>query len=276
VKKPRMCACGHEVNQHHARPDGTWGHCLVCGGSKDGCDRPHGKRGGVSKVAAPKKTISVPGSEARIRAAMAELTEAIVEFARPRAPQSYMPVNHAVVRVAATPIDSRLKPASTAPVDVFPKNFPASELSRGAFTVLTAMAQGADGIPSIAVMTSYKTRSITTYLSELRRKNCVDRFEVLPEGKRRLGPGFKPLPTGDALRRYWIEKLGEGEGRLFETFVTAYPEVVGVGQVQDMTGYAPRSVTTYISALKRRKLIVKVGREYKASPHLFDAARATA
>jgi hypothetical protein len=39
-----------------------------------------------------------------------------------------------------------------------------------------------------------------------------------------LGGGSEPLPTGDELRAYWLKRLPEGERRIPEVLVAAYPK----------------------------------------------------
>jgi hypothetical protein len=78
------------------------------------------------------------------------------------------------------------------------------------------------------------------------------------------------LPTGDALRDYWINRLPEGERRILEVLVANYPNAVARDQLDEHTGYKRSSRDTYLQRLGSRRLVEAVGRgEVRASERLF-------
>jgi hypothetical protein len=117
----------------------------------------------------------------------------------------------------------------------------------------------------------------------LRSASGTSRRELLPHpngGARRssrlrghvrqLGPSFEPLPTGDALREYWLRELPEGERKVFEAVVGAYPGSVSREQLQALTGYKRSSTNTYLQRLSARDLVVSRGGDVVASDNLFN------
>jgi hypothetical protein len=62
------------------------------------------------------------------------------------------------------------------------------------------------------------------------------------------------------LFEHWKRKLPEGERRVLEVLVAAYPA----------TGYKRSSRDAYLQRLGARRLVEVDGSEVKASDHLFD------
>lgn len=86
-----------------------------------------------------------------------------------------------------------------------------------------------------------------------------------------LGADFEPLPTGDELRRHWLERLPQGERIVLEHVVAAYPESIERDEISDATGYKRSSRDTYLQKLIARKLVQAEGRgRVVASDSLFD------
>ena len=155
------------------------------------------------------------------------------------------------------------------------------ELGKGPRAIMTVIAQAGPGGATrqqIAVLTGYKTRSITTYVSAGRQLGYIEPGSLVatPSGIAALGPDYKALPTGDALRQHWLEKLPQGELRLFEVILSCYPGGASRSKMKEMTGYAERSITTYVSKLVSRQIIRKVGREWCAADVLFTRSRGAA
>ena len=146
----------------------------------------------------------------------------------------------------------------------------------GERSVLTACAQYPDGATreQLSILTGYKRSSRDTYIQRLREKGYVEANDLIVatiEGILALGPDFQPLPTGDKLREYWLQRLPEGERAILEVLVSAFPRAVDRESIDQDTGYKRSSRDTYIQRLKARQLVENVGRgEVRASEVLFE------
>jgi hypothetical protein len=154
-------------------------------------------------------------------------------------------------------------------------------LPNGERAVLTACAQYPDGIgrDELSVLIGYKRSSRDAYIQRLRGSGYVeasgDRIIATAEGLAALGPDFRPLPTGTALQRYWVNRLPEGERKILESLIAAYPGEVQRDALDDATGYKRSSRDAYLQRLKSRRLVVMVGRgNVRASDTLFDGVHA--
>jgi uncharacterized small protein (DUF1192 family) len=151
-------------------------------------------------------------------------------------------------------------------------------LGKGERTVLTAIAQhGEEGCTreQITVLTGYKRSSRDTYIQRIASAGYVviGPVTIMPtaEGIFALGPDFEPLPTGDALRSYWLQRLSGGERTLLEILIHHYPDDVDRDAITDQAGYQRSSRDTYIQRLSSRKLVEITGPgQVKASDKLFS------
>jgi DNA-binding IclR family transcriptional regulator len=67
--------------------------------------------------------------------------------------------------------------------------------------------------------------------------------------------------------------LPEGERKILDVLVQAYPETVDRDSLSDTTGYKKSSRDTYLQRLSSRRLVENVGRgEVRASANLFEGA----
>jgi len=155
-----------------------------------------------------------------------------------------------------------------------------SSLGKGERIVLTAIAQYPDGADreQLTFLTGYKRSSRDTYIQRLRQAGLVEingsAIVATDAGVDSLGADFEPLPTGEALREYWLDRLTGGERAILGLLIDAEGESVPRDALTESTGYKRSSRDTYIQRLAARKLVVAVGRgEVKASATLFDEAR---
>jgi hypothetical protein len=161
-------------------------------------------------------------------------------------------------------------PSRPAPVVSGDGRLPAGERA-----ILTAAAQYRAGVTreQLSILTGYKRSSRDTYLQRLRQAGLVaeERGVILAtaDGVAALGD-FEPLPTGDALREYWLDRLPEGEGRILGCLVQAYPRAVERDAIDEATGYKRSSRDTYLQRLSARRLIRIDGRGVRASEELFS------
>jgi hypothetical protein len=151
-------------------------------------------------------------------------------------------------------------------------------LGKGEHTILRAIAQhhstGVD-LEQLTVLTGYKKSSRNTYLQRLTQAGLAWRdddgtLHVTNNGMKKLGSDFQPLPTGRALRDYWMDRLPDGERRLLEPLLNAWPKSLHRDHL-DGVGYQRSSRNTYLQRLGARKLI-ETGKSglVKASDLLFD------
>jgi hypothetical protein len=84
-----------------------------------------------------------------------------------------------------------------------------------------------------------------------------------------LGSDFEELPTGQALLDYWRKKLPEGERRVLDCAVRAYPNWLPRGAIEEL-GYKRSSRDTFIQRLRSRQLVETRTSEIRTSDMLFD------
>jgi hypothetical protein len=144
--------------------------------------------------------------------------------------------------------------------------------------ILVAIAQhGERGATreQVSVLTGYKRSTRDRYIQYLVSKGLVKVADgtIVATGAGRdvLGPDFEPLPTGAALRDYWLANLPGTERRLFEVLVAAYPNAVAREALTEATGYARSTRDRYVLYLKARKLVVDDGPGHvRAAEALFS------
>jgi hypothetical protein len=122
----------------------------------------------------------------------------------------------------------------------------------------------------LCVLTGYKPRTCSTYVSRLRAKGYVEpgRLVTTKEGLAWLGDYARP-PRGAALVDWWRRRLGTGgERELFDRLVKVYPNALAHADLLEIGTMKARTVSTYLSRLIRRKIIAKSGRAYRAADEL--------
>jgi hypothetical protein len=123
-----------------------------------------------------------------------------------------------------------------------------------------------------------KRSSRDSYIQRLQAKEYVQvemngRILATEAGIIALGDNFQPLPTGYELQRHWLERLPEGERKVLEILVQAYPQAVDRDSLSEATGYKRSSRDSYLQRLKARQLVTESGRgAVRASDMLFDDA----
>jgi hypothetical protein len=142
--------------------------------------------------------------------------------------------------------------------------------------ILAALIQYPNGLrrEQLTVLTGYKRSSRDAYLQRLREKGYVvtgaDQCSATEEGIAAL-PDAEPLPVGEALRDFWMERLPVGERVILEQLVAAHPAPVAREALDEATGYQRSSRDAYLNRLAAKELVESVGRgEVKASDNLFE------
>lgn len=154
-----------------------------------------------------------------------------------------------------------------------------ASLGKGERIVLTTIAQYPDGADreQLTVLTGYKRSSRDTYIQRLQAAGLIEvrggLVVATDAGVDALGADFEPLPTGEGLQRYWLDRLGGGEREILRLLIEADGEAVPRDDLGEAIGYKRSSRDTYLRRLAARKLVEVVGPgEVRASPILFDEA----
>lgn len=148
-------------------------------------------------------------------------------------------------------------------------------LPEGEARILAALIQYPNGLTrgTIGALTGYTKRSTrNTYLQRLGQKGLVqdagEKMIATDSGLAAL-PNCEPLPSGLELQQYWLSRLPDGERKILEVLIGAYPAEMTREAVSEQTGYDKRSTrNTYIQRLSQKELVT--GREdVRASDNLF-------
>jgi DNA-binding IclR family transcriptional regulator len=150
-------------------------------------------------------------------------------------------------------------------------------VGKGERIILTAVAQYPEGASreQLTILTGYRRSSRDTYLQRLFSRDLVanngrGNIVATEAGVHLLGPDFEPLPTGEDLQAYWLNRLTGGERTLLEALIRAYPKAVEREALSEATEYKRSSRDTYLQRLTARRLVDTVGRgEVRASEELF-------
>lgn len=154
-----------------------------------------------------------------------------------------------------------------------------AKLGKGERLMMIAIAQYPNGAmrDQLTVLTGYKATSRNEYIRRLVNAGYAaqhsDAIVPTKAGIAALGSDYEPLPTGSALRHYWLQRLGGGEAALFRVITEAYPRAVTREHLSEVTGYKATSRNEYIRRLAARRLVVVMSDGVRASDTLFDKAR---
>ncbi len=192
------------------------------------------------------------------------------------------PAAHREVPVAPsvalpTHVYERPRPVSDPPARRTPAEPPGDRLAPGELKILTACAQYPDRgctRDQLTVLTGYKRSSRDTYLQRLQARGFIQAGPSIlatAEGIAALGPSFEPLPpSGTELLMHWRGRLPEGERKILDVLVDAYPGSLQREALDEATGYRRSSRDTYVQRLRSRRLVEVVSRgELRASEELM-------
>lgn len=149
-------------------------------------------------------------------------------------------------------------------------------LPRGEKACLICIAQQSNGATreQLTVVTGYKRSSRDAYLQRLRERGYIDqsgdRIMATENGISALGSDYEPMPSGKALREFHLQRLPEGERRVLEVLIGAYPEHVAREMIDEATGYKRSSRDAYLQRLAARQLVIAGRGEVRASDELFE------
>lgn len=147
-------------------------------------------------------------------------------------------------------------------------------LPTGERKILVACAQF-EQVPKddLTVLTGFKRSTRDAYIQRLRERGYVEDGNgvVVPteDGLIALGD-YEPLPTGDALREYWMARLPEGERRILEMLVEAYPDYIDREALEAGTGFKRSTRDAYLQRMKPKRIIeIGNGSTVRAAEMLF-------
>ncbi len=195
-------------------------------------------------------------------------------------PERRLPESKDLARSSAHPADTfklgRGAAASNPKVAGSNPASPPNSLGKGERRVLTAIAQYGEGVErdELTVLTGYKRSSRDTYLARLfaagyaagRGSGLILATEA---GIAALGADFEPLPTGQELQHYYLERLPPGEKTILAVLIHEYPAWMPRERLDESTGYKRSSRDTYLNRLSARHLIETRRGEVCASERLF-------
>lgn len=140
---------------------------------------------------------------------------------------------------------------------------PDVQLGGGERKVLAVLAQYPDGRTKseLAFLAGYsaKASTIGVILSNLRRAGLIEPgnqpVRATAAGLTAAG-GVQDLPTGAALLEHWFShsRVGEGERKVLQALIDAYPAEMSKDDLCEATGYSPIASTVGVILSKLRKL----------------------
>lgn len=212
--------------------------------------------------------------ESRAKAALSTVvsrTEAALEAARAGLAGLDSPMPAAPYRAPVVP--SRRPVAATTPAKA--NGSSAVHLPPGEKAVLTAAAQfGSVERERLTVLTGYKRSSRDAYIQRLREKGLISvnggSIEPTDIGLAALPADYEPLPNGTDLQDFWRSRLPEGERRVLDVLISAYPASVARPDIDAATGYQRSSRDAYLQRMKAKRLWEQDGSGVRAAEALFD------
>lgn len=158
-----------------------------------------------------------------------------------------------------------------------PGNGSLSKCERSLLAVLAKFPAGRDR-KQLAILSGYSAGSggVSGALASLRANGSIDgvgtgMLRITDRGLKLLGD-FEPLPQGEALRAYWLDKLTKAESALLAVLIDLYPNGISRDALAAECGYSPGSggVSGALASLRTLELIEGGGGELRASRILFE------
>lgn len=149
-------------------------------------------------------------------------------------------------------------------------------LPTGERKILSALIQFPDGLrrEQLTVLTTFKRSTRDAYIQRLREKDLVmAEGELVHATERGIAtlPEAEPLPTGEALQQYWLAKLPEGERRILEILLAAYPEAMDREMISEQTDFKRSTRDAYLQRMSAKMLFTEPTRgQVRAADQLFS------
>lgn len=153
----------------------------------------------------------------------------------------------------------------------------AVSLGKAGRAILTVLAQHAEpmALDRVAILSGYSvgTGGFNNALGSLRSSGFIlrgDPTSITDAGRTALGD-FEPLPHGEALRDYWLGRLGKAERAILGVLCKHYPDAIETDELATRAGYAPKTggFNNALGRLRTLKLAIGYG-EVRASEALFE------
>lgn len=165
----------------------------------------------------------------------------------------------------------------------YPSSFPKirngdgrEKLPKAQRSILSVLAQYPAGRSrnQLALLSGYspKSSSFDNALSALRVSEYIFRGDPIRiSAAGREVAEFEPLPKGDALRSYWLGKLGKAERTLLGSLISCYPHSLNRDDLAKRSHYSAGS-SSFDNALSRLRSLelINRGAEIRASEDLFQ------
>lgn len=148
-------------------------------------------------------------------------------------------------------------------------------LPSGQESILIAVAQNPNATrQQLTILTGFKRSTRDKYLQLLQGRGYVavsgDRISATDAGIAALGDDYQPLPTGEALKEYWLAKLPEGHAKVLEAVIDCHPNVCSRERISEVTTFKRSTRDKYLQYLQACYLVEDVGAGLvKASDTLF-------
>lgn len=150
-----------------------------------------------------------------------------------------------------------------------------SEVMGNERKILTVLAQYPDGKDKVALahLSGYTVNGhFNNLLGSLRSKGFAqpgNPVRITDEGRNALG-AFDPLPTGEELRQYWMNKVPPVEAKILGPLLEAYPKGLLKEDLAQAAGYTINGHFNNLLGHLRTMGIVQRGNPVIASPTLFE------
>lgn len=144
--------------------------------------------------------------------------------------------------------------------------------------ILTVLAQRPEGVEldRLAILSGYTVNGhFSNKLGGLRTKELVTAARVNPiqithTGLQELG-AFEPLPIGEDLRHYWLQRLSEPEGRILSVLFQQYPEEISIEELAAKAGYTVNGhFSNKVGSLRTKGLMTPARAPIRAADDFFD------
>lgn len=256
-----ICSCSHERFDHR-RDSGT---CTKCdckefddtGAAKK---KPRGGRGQIDSLHPARRQL------------YEEITSAVDRFLKTVGVHLQASVPGRKPSRKKSSFDSVGEIQAALPTLV--KGSGAASLGKGERKCMIAIAQhGAEGVTKaqLTQLTGYKRSTRNAYVARLRQAKFVsegggsveagfpnERIVALPAGIVWLGSDYERLPVGDALYRYWCNKLGDsGEREILQLARRHFPSSLEKTTIDAHLEMARSTRNAYCSRLKTKRLITE-------------------
>ncbi len=157
------------------------------------------------------------------------------------------------------------------------KDNPLPKCERAILTIL-AQRNGKDSSKSqLGILSGYSSKSggFNNALSNLRQlaylRGSGDHIGITADGISAIGE-YNPLPTGEALRKYWINRLPKCESAILYYLIGISPNSKSKDEIGSHTHYSSNSggFNNALSKLRTLELVENIGKNIKASSLLFE------